>query len=37
VLNISTAREALDIVARCFDEEHLPPKTRLALQELLPS
>ena len=36
-LNISTAREALDIVARYFDEEQLPPKTRLALEELLPS
>jgi predicted nucleotidyltransferase len=36
-LNISTARDALDIVARYFDEEHLPPKTPLALEELLPA
>lgn len=36
-LNVSTASEALDIIARYFDEEHLQPKTRLALEELLPS
>jgi hypothetical protein len=36
-LNISTARDALDIVARYFDEDHLPPKTPLALEELLPA
>jgi predicted nucleotidyltransferase len=34
-LNVSTAGEALDIVARYFDEEQLLPKTRLALDELL--
>ena len=36
-LNISTWQEALAIVTRYFDEAHLHPKTRLALQELLPS
>ena len=34
-LNISTAEEALAVVTRYFDEEHLPAKTRLALEELL--
>lgn len=34
-LNISTAGEALAIVTRYFDEEHLQPKTRFALEELL--
>ena len=34
-LNISTAEEALAVVARYFDEEHLQPKTRFALEELL--
>jgi hypothetical protein len=36
-LNISTAEEALAVVTRYFDEEHLQPKTRLALEELLAS
>lgn len=36
-LDVSTAAEALAIVARYFDEDALPPKTRLALEELLPS
>jgi predicted nucleotidyltransferase len=35
-LNISTASEALEIVTRYFDESTLLPKTRLALEELLP-
>jgi len=35
-LNISTAEEAISIVLSYFDEEHLLPKTRLALEELLP-
>ncbi|MGB3562718.1 MAG: hypothetical protein WBH85_16120 [Thermoanaerobaculia bacterium] len=34
-LNITTAEEALAIVTRYFDEERLPAKTRLALEELL--
>ena len=34
-LNVSTLEEALAIVLRYFDEEHLHPKTRLALEELL--
>ena len=34
-LNIPTTEEALAIVTRYFDEEHLPAKTRLALEELL--
>ena len=28
--------EALEVVTRYFDAERLPPKTRLALEELLP-
>ncbi len=35
-LNISTSEEALSIVTRYFDESQLQPKTRLALEELLP-
>lgn len=35
-LNVSTADDALEIVTRYFDESQLPPKTRLALEELLP-
>jgi hypothetical protein len=35
-LDVSTAEEALAIVRRYFDEERLPPKTRLVLEELLP-
>lgn len=34
-LNLSSAERALEIVARYFDEGQLPPKTRLALEELL--
>lgn len=34
-LNVSTAEEALGIVTRYFDEGQLPPKSRLALEELL--
>lgn len=36
-LNVSTVDAALEIVARYFDEETLAPKTRLALEELLPA
>ena len=35
-LNITSAKEALDVVTKYFDEAQLPPKTRLALEELLP-
>ncbi|MFQ5527409.1 MAG: hypothetical protein ACE5GX_14235 [Thermoanaerobaculia bacterium] len=35
-LNLGSAQEALAIVARYFDESQLHPKTRLALQEILP-
>ena len=35
-LNITGVEEALEIVTRYFDAERLPPKTRLALEELLP-
>jgi hypothetical protein len=31
-----TVAEALEVVTRYFDAERLPPKTRLALEELLP-
>ena len=34
-LNISSVDTALEIVRRYFDEKLLPPKTRLALEELL--
>jgi hypothetical protein len=34
-LNITKLDEALAVVTRYFDEERLPPKTRLALEELL--
>jgi predicted nucleotidyltransferase len=34
-LNITEAEEALAIVTRYFDEERLPLKTRLALEEML--
>ncbi|HEU6452526.1 MAG TPA: hypothetical protein VFT57_13990 [Gemmatimonadaceae bacterium] len=36
-LNISNVEEALAIVTRYFSESQLPPKSRLALEELLPS
>lgn len=35
-LNITRVAGALEIVTRYFDERLLPPKTRLALEELLP-
>ncbi len=35
-LDIETVEEALGVVTRYFDEEQLHPKTRLALEELLP-
>lgn len=35
-LNVTTAADALAIVTQYFDESHIPPKTRLALEELLP-
>jgi len=34
-LNVTTAEEALAIVTQYFDEAQIPPKTRLALEELL--
>lgn len=34
-LNISSVEEALGVITRYFGEERLPPKTRLALEELL--
>ncbi|MBI4543870.1 MAG: hypothetical protein HY703_01585 [Gemmatimonadetes bacterium] len=34
-LNVSSVEDALAIVLRYFDAEHLQPKTRLALEELL--
>jgi len=36
-LDIATVEEALTVVTRYFDEAQLHPKTRLALEELLPS
>lgn len=35
-LNVSTVEQAFGLVTRYFDEDQLPPKTRLALEELLP-
>jgi hypothetical protein len=35
-LNISTVDQALEVIVRYFDERQLPPKTRFALEELLP-
>ncbi len=35
-LNIKGVDEALEVVTRYFDADRLPPKTRLALEELLP-
>jgi hypothetical protein len=32
---VDTVAEALEIVTRYFDEARLPPKARLALEELL--
>ena len=36
-LNISSVETAVEIVRRYFDEKLLPPKTRFALEELLPA
>lgn len=36
-LNVTSVQEALAIVTRYFPESQLQPKTRLALEELLPS
>jgi hypothetical protein len=36
-LNITRAADAVAIVTQYFDEEHIPAKTRLALEELLPA
>ncbi len=35
-LNITGVEEALKVVTRYLEAERLPPKTRLALEELLP-
>jgi hypothetical protein len=35
-LNITSAAQALAIVTQYFDDAQIPPKTRLALEELLP-
>lgn len=35
-LNITTAADAMRVVTSYFDASQLPPKTRLALEELLP-
>lgn len=35
-LNITSVEEALEVVTRYFVAEQLPPKTRFALEELLP-
>lgn len=35
-LNITRVEEALAVVTRYFEPDRLPPKTRLALEELLP-
>ena len=34
-LDITTPGTALDVIRRYFDDEHIPPKTRFALEELL--
>lgn len=36
-LNVTSVAAALDVVTQYFDPAQLPPKTRLALEELLPS
>jgi hypothetical protein len=36
-LDITSVERALTVVTRYFDEKQLPPKTRLALEELLPT
>lgn len=35
-LNITTVAEAMEMVTSYFDESQIPPKTRFALEELLP-
>jgi len=35
-LDVSTVDDAIAIVLRYLDAEHIPTKTRLALEELLP-
>lgn len=35
-LNVTTAVEAMRLVTNYFDESQIPPKTRFALEELLP-
>ena len=35
LLDVQSAQEALDIVLRYFDEDQIPVKTRLALEEIL--
>lgn len=35
-LNITSLEQAIDVVVRYFDETQIPPKSRLALEELLP-
>ncbi len=35
-LNVTTVTEAMRLVTNYFDESQLPPKTRFALEELLP-
>lgn len=35
-LNVGSVAQALDLVLRYFDEGQLPPKSRLALEEILP-
>lgn len=34
--NLTTAADAFAIVTRYFDAAEIPPKTRVALEELLP-
>lgn len=36
-LNVATSEQAMNIVTRYFEESQLLPKTRLALEELLPA
>lgn len=35
-LNLTTVDQALELITRYFNEDQLPPKSRLALEELLP-
>lgn len=36
-LNITSVRDALEVVLRYFDQDQLPTKSRLALEEILPA